>query len=123
MPHLGDMANNYVIHTANDSIKCSEEMAGQLSRLLEEGRDDHGFEADFGDGRFYVFAEQSGTPDELPKAFLAKFGEALKAAGLQFLEFGYACTCDRCRPGSHSGGSYRICADGTIVWPETVWPA
>jgi hypothetical protein len=135
------MANNYSPHTAKECVPCSKLQFELLSQLLsgrsvtvaagdgddfEEDSNDHGFGIEFderGDGDLYLFAELNGDESVLPAPFLKELGKLIAAAGMEFLEMGYANTCDKMRVNSHGGGYYRIMPSGEIVLPTLVWPS
>jgi len=120
------MANNYSQVAAVTTLVCTEEEATIIKELLakseEEGDTYHGFTTEFSRGELYLFAEESGTPEELPEEALEFIGKLITKNNLPYLEFGYAFTCSKMRPGEFGGGQFRIYPSGVIVWPGIVWP-
>lgn len=124
------MANNYTQHAANQTLIGCKETYDILLKGLEEDEDQyHGFSLDFypiaddpNSGEIYLYAEEVGNPDDLPQSFLELLGGLIENNKLQYLEIGFACTCDKMRVGEFGGGSYRINTKGDIVYPETKWP-
>ncbi len=125
--------------TAQEAIKCAPEEADALIKALlgpeqpqeiDEGR---GLRATHTDSlvsveydrraaEIYVFGEDHVDLDQIPEAFLRALGALLRKQGKDYLEFGYANTCSKHCPDSHSGGRFRIDANGRIIEPKLSWP-
>lgn len=122
------MADNYWQCTPTQDLAATKEEATALHLALAPGQDfdyDHGFQIEFDkdEGRVYVFAEAYGDPWSLSEAATKLLGVLIEREGLPYLEFGYAFTCSKMRPGEFGGGKFRIYPDGSLVFPEnTVWP-
>lgn len=124
------MANNDCQCTAYDSLACSRKDADDLAELLEENPEVdeyHGFclEIDDTDSEnisVYLYAEDFGATESLSKQFLDKLGQIIAANNLPYLEFGYAFTCSRLRPGEFGGGTFRVYTDGKLEYPVTTFP-
>jgi hypothetical protein len=120
------MSNSYTLCTATRCVPCTKAQASGLNDLLEahQAADLYpGFEIEWDkkDGAYFVTSDSS-TIDDLSEEFLKAFGALIGAADLPYLEVTYACTCDKLREDSHSGGAFRIYPDGRLVDSVLVWP-
>lgn len=130
------MANNYAQCTPHTSLECTKEQALKLIDILElevEGQEDyvndiygepneHGFKGEYyEDGTFYMYSEDYFDTDYLPKEFTKELGKIIRENDLPYLEFGYAITCDKLRPGEFGGGNFRIYPDSKVLYPTITW--
>jgi hypothetical protein len=120
------MSNIYTYHTAVRSVPCTESEFHHLRTLLFANQDDgvsndHGFDIEHNGDGVYLFADESGTADDLPVSFLKGLGASIATAGLPYLEVGFACTDSKRRADSQDGGRYRIMLDGSLKYPTLAW--
>ena len=110
--------------TASSALVGTKEEFNILKiRLEEEQEEAHGFTIEFwGEvDEIYLFAEENGDWNNLPKGFLEDFGQLIARNELKYLEFGAAFTASKMAPGSRGGTSFRIHTDGSIGEPSLVW--
>ena len=119
------MANNYYQCTPVQALKVTRKEAVELIDLLNPEEEDtfHGFIGEHyeKENTFYMYCEEGGDPDELPKPFLKKLGKLIAKNKLKYLEFGYCFYCDKMRPGEFGGGEFRISIKGEIIYPKINW--
>jgi len=121
------MADNYTQCTPECALKATKEEADNLIKLLDnqdiENDVCHGFRGEYYEetGKFYMFAEDNTNEGDLSEEFLKTLGKLIKKNTLPYLEFGYACTCSKMRPGEFGGGYFRINTKGEILYPELKW--
>jgi len=121
------MANNYSQCAALTDLKCSEIEFDELFNLLylDEDNEPHGFALEYDDrGKSaYMYAEEYMNTENLPSKFLEQLGNIIDNNKLEYLEFGYAYTCDKMRMGEFGGGYFRIASNGEIIFPTLTWNA
>jgi len=124
------MSDLYSTMVPCDFIKCSlEDFEGfqhvlslENQRLEDEEDLNLCLAFEYLDGELFIYAENFGD-DSLPENVCSAIGRLLMLSGKEFLEFEYAQTSSRTMIRSHGGGVLRIYNDGTLVYPEIVWPS
>ncbi len=124
------MTDLYSTMVPCDFIKCSPEDFEGLQRVLSlenqrlEDEEDLNLclEIEYIDGELFIYAENFGD-DSLPENICTAIGRLLRLSGKEFLEFEYAQASSRIMISSHGGGVFRIYNNGTLVYPEIVWPS
>jgi len=121
------MSNNYSQCTPDTALETTKEEGKRLCELLnsEDDGDYHGFQGEliYEDDtcEFYMYADDGMYVEDLPEEFLKELGKLIAKNNRGFLTFGYACTCDKMRPGEFGGGEFRITKAGEVVYPEIVY--
>lgn len=108
----------------------SQEQFDELLELIEdETKDEEDFDLYHGmtleyyeNGGYLVTSGDSSDPDHLSQEFLEKFGKCIGDASMPYLIVGYSFSASRNAPGSCGGGSFRIYPDGSMVYPDIIWP-
>jgi hypothetical protein len=119
------MTNCYVIATAETEIPCRLEDYMELHNLLGAEEPSHGmtfaWREDAEGGKLYAFTEDSCDPYELSQPVRDVLVRIMRAANLSYWEFGYAWYSDRPKVSSAGGGSFRITAEGDVVYASLVF--
>lgn len=123
------MADCYSTMVATQIVACSRKDFEELERAIQgEGEDLDGIDVEsciqveYVDGEgVFLFVEDYFCDDDLSENICSAIGRFLKSVGQEYLEFTYSGTCTRVMVGSHGGGSFRIYADGRLVWPRIEW--
>jgi len=124
------MADFFSTMAATQIVPSSRIDFENLDRVIQAAREsDDGFniessiQAEYIDGEgVFLFVEDYFCDDDLSDDICSAIGRLLHSAGQEFLEFSFSVTCTRLMVGSHGGGSFRIYADGRLVWPNLTWP-
>jgi hypothetical protein len=120
------MANNYNQVAAIKSLTCTDAESLEIAQVLNNDAETkdcyHGFEIEYSGDQLYIFAEESGTPEELSEEVRKLIGKLITKNELPYLQFGYAFTCSKMRMGEFGGGEFRIYPNGDLVWPFVIWP-
>ena len=124
------MTDLYSTMVPYDFIKCSLEdfeglqhvLSVENQRLEDEEELNLCLEIEYIDGELFIYAENFGD-DSLPENVCSAIGRLLRLSGKEFIEFGYAQASSRIMINSHGGGVFRIYNNGTLVYPEIVWPS
>ncbi len=124
------MTDLYSTMVPFDFIKCSLEdfeglqyvLSVENQRLEDEEELCLCLEIEYNDGELFIYAENFGD-DSLPEIVCSAIGRLLRLSGKEFLEFGYSQASSRIMINSHGGGVLRIYNNGTLVYPEIVWPS
>ena len=118
--------NYYTEVVADDTIAASQEDFAELKNLLEfhDDFDDvyHGMEVEYYQGQVHMFCEENGDLEGLPEAVTVHIGKMLTKANLPYWQFGISYTASRKAPGSRGGTFARITPEGSVIFPDTVWP-
>ena len=120
------MPNYYTSATAEKAIPCTQLEFETFRRILGSSDEDadyfHGFECEQHGEEIYFFSEEETSEDVLPDEFFDALGQLLTRLSLPHLEFGVSYSCSKNAPGSCGGSSFRIMANGSLVYEQRTWP-
>lgn len=121
---------DYSTMVATRIVGCSRSVFDELDSAIQTERrrlDEFGIklclQAKYFDGQgVFLFAEEGFSDYDLSTDTCSAISRLLKSVGQKYLEFTCAVTCSQVMAASHWGESFRIYADGRVVWPDLKWP-
>lgn len=124
------MSDLYSTMVPYDYIKCSladlkclqHVLSLEIQRLEDEEEVGPELEIEYIDGELFIYSLNFGD-ETLTGNLCSEIGRLLRLSGMEFLEFGYSQTSSRIMINSHGGGVFRIYNNGTLVYPNIVWPS
>jgi hypothetical protein len=123
------MTDYYSTAVAKELVPCSRYAFEELDRSMQAAREmvdefecESCMEAEYIEGEgVFLFAEDCFGEDDLNDKICAAIGRLLTSVGMEYLEFDFSGISSHLMVGSHGGGSFRIYADGSLVWPTITW--